>query len=163
MNWYKKAQNDQKTLVIMRGFPGSGKSSLAKQLGQGGIVLGSDDFFVIDGKYQFDPNMLSDAHLWNQGRVLSAIKKGITPIVVDNTNVQKWEMKPYVEMAQKYGYQVELKEPNTPWKFDVDELTRRNTHNVPKEVIEKLMARYEKKPTIDDVLKSERPQSSPRN
>jgi NEDD4-binding protein 2 len=102
MNWYKKAQ--QKRLFVMRGCPGSGKSTLAKQLGQGGVVLGSDDFFMINGTYQFDPNMLSDAHLWNQGRVLSAMKKGITPIVVDNTNTQSWEMKPYVEMAQKYGY-----------------------------------------------------------
>jgi len=138
-------------------LPGSGKSTLSKQLGQGGIILGTDDFFMINGKYQFNHEMLTDAHLWNQGRTERAMQKGITPIVVDNTNVEAWEMKPYVIMAQKHGYNIEIKEPNTPWKFDAEELAKRNKHDVPKEVIEKQLSKYQKDLSIDDVLNSERP------
>lgn len=160
MNWYKKAQN-KKILIICRGISGSGKSTLAKQLGKGGIVLGSDDFFMINGKYEFDKSMQGQAHTWNQGRVREAMQQQITPIVVDNTNLQFWEMKPYVEMAQKFNYEVVFKEPTTPWKFDVEELAKRNTHGVPKEVIKQMVQNYQPNPTVEEVLKSERPKAHP--
>jgi len=156
MNWYKKAQN-KKTLYIMRGIAGSGKSTLANELGQNGIVLGSDDFFMVNGKYEFDPDALDYAHWWNQGRVKEAMKKGISPIVADNTNTQAWEMKPYVLLAQKYNYDVQIREPNTPWKFDVEELAKRNTHGVPKDIIEKMIQKWEPDVTLDDIMKSEKP------
>lgn len=156
MNWYKMAQ--KKIMYIMRGLPGSGKSTKAKELGQGGRVLGSDDFFMVDGEYMFDPEGLGYAHFWNQGRVEEALKQGISPVVVDNTNVQKWEMKPYVEMALKYGYDIKFAEPDTDWKFNKEELSKRNTHNVPLKVIEDKLNRWEDDITIENVLESEKPE-----
>lgn len=156
ISWYKLSQTNNKVLIIFRGLPGSGKSTLAKQLGKNGVVLGSDDFFMVDDKYEFDPNSLYYAHMWNQARAIDAMKKGISPIVIDNTNVQAWEMKPYVEAGIKYGYQIEIKEPNTPWKFDAEELAKRNTHKVPINVIEEKIQRWEHNPSIEDILKSER-------
>jgi len=156
MNWYKKAKNT-KVLYIMRGISGSGKSTLAQELGEGGIVLSSDDFFMIDDKYEFDPDAKGYAHWWNQGRAEEAMKQGISPIVIDNTHTMAWEAKPYVLLAQKYGYQIEIREPNTPWKFDAEELAKRNIHNVPKEAIEKMITKWEPNITVEDILKSERP------
>lgn len=146
-----------KTLFIMRGMPGSGKSTLAQELGTNGIVLGSDDFFMVNNKYEYDPNAIDYAHWWNQGRVENAMKKNISPIVVDNTNTQAWEIKPYVLLAQKYNYQIEIREPNTPWKFDVEELTKKNKHNVPKEAIEKMIQQWEPNVTIENILTSKKP------
>jgi len=154
MSWYKKAQ--QKTLYITRGLSGSGKSTLAKQLG--GEVYSSDDFFMVNGEYVWDEEGVPYAHFWNRGRVEEAMKKGDSPIIADNTNVKKWEMKPYVELALKYGYEVELKEPQTPWKFDAEELAKRNTHGVPLERIEQKLKQWDHNPTIEEILESEKPE-----
>ena len=102
-------------MYITRGISGSGKSTLAKTLAPKENIFSTDDFFMVDGEYRFDPKKLGEYHKKNQQRVEEALKKGISPIVVDNTNTQGWEIKPYVELADKYGYGVELKEPNTPW------------------------------------------------
>jgi NEDD4-binding protein 2 len=85
----------QKTLYILRGISGSGKSYLSKQIikehdGKGEI-FSTDDYFMKDGKYVFDGKKLGIAHDWNQKRSFEAMKKGITPIIIDNTNTCKWE------------------------------------------------------------------------
>lgn len=136
------AKND-KTMIIMRGLSGSGKSTLAKHLGKEGQVFSTDNFFMAHGEYCFNRDMLGVAHLWNQNKVRDAAAKGVTPIVVDNTNVTYQEMLPYLGIAQAYGYKVSYAEPDTPWKFDVDELVKRNTHNVPKDVIQKMVDKWE--------------------
>lgn len=155
MNIVKIAQ--EKILYVMRGISGSGKSTLAKQLGQNGVIFSGDDYFMEDGEYKFDPAKLQEAHQWNQNRTAQAMRKGISPIVADNTNTQAWEMKPYVEEAIKNGYRVEIREPNTPWKFDSDELVQRNTHGVPQEAIKRMIDRWEPDPTIEDILQSKKP------
>lgn len=40
---------------------------------------------------------------------------GVSPVVIDNTNIRIWEFKPYVMMAIKYEYEIFIAEPNTPW------------------------------------------------
>ncbi|XP_046384863.1 uncharacterized protein LOC124155181 isoform X2 [Ischnura elegans] len=97
-------------LILLRGLPGSGKSTLSKQLlsipgGKSGFTCSADDFFLVPhgGKgqkeYRFDPLKLEDAHKHCRIQVLRAMAHGVTPIIVDNTNTQAWEMLPYVEMA----------------------------------------------------------------
>ena len=76
---------------------------------------------------------------------------------IDNTNVEAWEMKTYVQQGLKYGYQIEIREPNTPWKFDAEELTKRNKHDVPKEVIEESLNKWDKNVEIKDILRSKTP------
>jgi len=157
MNWYHKqklAQQD-KVLYIMRGLSGSGKSTLARELGTGGVVLSTDDFW--GPNYDFDRDYLDEAHSWNKGRAEEAMQRGITPVVIDNTNVEAWQAKPYAEMAHKYGYRIEVREPDTPWRFDAEELAKRNTHGVPKEVIYDMLAKWEKDVTVNDILRSQKP------
>ena len=151
--WYKAAS--QKKMIIMRGISGSGKSTKARALGESGVVLGSDDFWGTE--YNFDKSKIGEAHQWNQMRVLDALQKGISPVVVDNTNTQFWEMKKYVEMAREHGYDIDFVESDTPWKFDAEELAKRNKHSVPKEVIEEMLGRWDAEPTIEKVLESVAP------
>lgn len=160
MSWYKKSQAGQGVMYIMRGLPGSGKSTRARQIAQGGQIFSTDDFFTIQGKYQYDPEFISDAHFWNVTRVQEAIKQGISPIVVDNTNVQAWEMKPYAQMAVNAGYQVKVVEPDTSWAFDAAELAKRNQHGVPLNAIEDKIKAWEPNTTLDDILNSKRPEES---
>ncbi|XP_068924232.1 NEDD4-binding protein 2 isoform X2 [Petaurus breviceps papuanus] len=148
------------TLVLLRGLPGSGKSFLARKLVEenpNGIILSSDDFFYKNGQYQFDGNLLGEAHEWNQKRAKEALEKKISPVIIDNTNLQAWEMKPYIILSQKYKYKVHFREPDTWWKFKPKELARRNIHGVTKEKIVRMLEHYERYVSVTHVLDSSVP------
>ncbi|KAI9352912.1 hypothetical protein BDR26DRAFT_914360 [Obelidium mucronatum] len=163
------------TLMLMRGCSGSGKSTLVKQIvaewtASAPIgVFSTDDFWLTpvnhpDGtqtmEYRHDISKLSEAHKWNQQRAQLAMESKSHPlIIIDNTNLQKWEAKPYVECAVRCGYEVVVKEPTTPWWVakDVDELFKRGTHGVPLEAIARMVERYEPDFTVDSILKSSPP------
>ena len=63
----------------------------------------------------FDASKLTDAHVYCKSKAKQNMIDGISPVVIDNTNVKIWEFKPYVMMAIKYDYEIYIAEPNTPW------------------------------------------------
>jgi predicted kinase len=98
-----------KTLYIVRGIPGSGKSTFAKTLG--GTHFETDMFFMKDGEYKFEPSKIKEAHKWCQDSVEQAMLLNYTTgdnetIVVSNTFTQEWEMEPYRVMAESWNYRV---------------------------------------------------------
>lgn len=119
-------------------------------------IFSTDDYFVRpDGEYDFNAKLLMQAHDWNYGRFFVALKKEQLPfVIVDNTNTQYWEMERYLEGVKNCGYHLEIYEPDTPWKFDLDELEKRNTHKVPRKSIERMLNRWE--PTIEIAKKIEK-------
>ena len=129
----------EKILYIVRGIPGSGKSTFAKSLG--GTHFETDMFFMKDGEYKFDMFKLKEAHKWCQDSVYSAMILNHTAglnnvIVVSNTFTQEWEMKPYFEMADQHDYKV----------FSIVVENRHggvNEHNVPEEVLTSMRNRFE--------------------
>jgi predicted kinase len=149
-------ENSPKTLYIMRGLQGSGKSTLAKALaGNQGQVFASDDYFMIGDKYNWDAAKTKDAHKWNYRRIEHALNSNIPIVVIDNTNITIWELsnlREIVLLAGTNGYKVEIKRPETSWAFDVDELFKRNTHNVPREVIERKKSDWHCNATAEDIL-----------
>uniref|UniRef100_A0A8C8SRE4 NEDD4 binding protein 2 n=1 Tax=Pelusios castaneus TaxID=367368 RepID=A0A8C8SRE4_9SAUR len=150
-------------LILLRGVPGSGKSFLARTLledNPSGIILSTDDYFYKNGQYQYDANCLGEAHEWNRKRAKEAFEKRISPIIIDNTNIQAWEMKPYVALSQQYKYKVMFREPDTWWKFKPKELERRNNHGVSKEKIKRMLERYERCLTVNSILNSTIPDKS---
>ena len=157
MKSFSEFIEDKKQLIIMRGISGSGKSTIAKTLVGKGKIFSTDDFFMQGDKYFFDPKKIGLNHKLNQERTEEAMKQGVTPIVIDNTNDELWEMKPYVTLADKYGYEATIKEIKTP---DIEEIMRRQesrkeiNKSVPRGYIEKKIARYRPRATIDDVRNS---------
>uniref|UniRef100_A0A8C9MQM1 NEDD4 binding protein 2 n=1 Tax=Serinus canaria TaxID=9135 RepID=A0A8C9MQM1_SERCA len=159
----KKMQLIGQVLVLLRGVPGSGKSYLARNLledNPGGIILSTDDYFYKHGQYHYDPDCLGEAHDWNRKRAKEAFEMQISPIIIDNTNIQAWEMKPYVTLAQQFKYKVMFREPDTWWKFKPKELERRNIHGVSKEKIKRMLERYERCLTVRSILDSSVPDKS---
>ncbi|XP_035222464.1 uncharacterized protein LOC118195279 isoform X2 [Stegodyphus dumicola] len=150
----EKIQSGQNVLIILRGLPGSGKSSLARKMKFSGAVFSTDDFFYKKGKYAFDPNQLTEAHAWNKIRTRNALEKGVTPVIIDNTNTEVWEMVPYIFLGKKFNYEIVILEPNTPWKFNVKELAKRNKHHVSKEKIAKMKERYQRNVNVESIMQS---------
>lgn len=150
----EKIQLGSKVLVILRGLPGSGKSSLAAKLKFSGEVFSTDDFFIENGEYIFDPYKLNEAHVWNKQRTKQALERGVSPIIIDNTNVEAWEMAPYILLGKKYDYEIIILEPDTPWKFNVRVLASKNKHKVSKSKIQKMKEKYQHNITVEKILKS---------
>ena len=125
----------EKILYIVRGLPGSGKSTFAKQLTSN--VFEADHYFYDnDGNYNFIPSEIKNAHKECNQFVKYAMESSIEKIAVSNTFTQEWEMEPYFELAKKYGYKV----------FTIIVENRHggtNVHNVPEDKIEQMKNRFE--------------------
>ncbi|CAK6968930.1 NEDD4-binding protein 2-like 2 [Scomber scombrus] len=154
------SQHSSLVLILMRGLPGSGKSTMARELlstGPSGLILSTDDYFAYKDGYHYEPGLLGKAHEWNQSRAKDAMHDGRSPVIIDNTNIQAWEMQPYVKMALERGYRVDFCEPDTRWKFDPHELEKRNKHGVTQEKIAQMMDRFSFPISIDIVMCSQEP------
>lgn len=151
-------------LILMRGAPGSGKSYLAKQIVE--ITIGStfadykshicstDDYFMVRGVFQFSKYRLPEAHDWNQNRVKQVLRQGVSPVIIDNTNIEVWEMEPYLKEGVRNGYIIEVVEPNTPWAKKAYQLFKRNTHDVPLATIKRKLDNYQSGVTGEYLIKS---------
>jgi len=94
-----------KTITLLRGLPGSGKTTFAKTLE--GLHIEADMYFINEnGEYNFEPTKIKDAHKWCNELVEEWMRGEQDKIVVSNTFTQEWEMESYYEMAKKYGYRV---------------------------------------------------------
>lgn len=147
-----------KKLILIRSASGGGKSYLANKLAQEAVakdqsvvIHNTDSVWISNtnylyGDYYFDFNFLYQAHQINQAKTEVSLKRGIDIVIIDNINCSLKETIPYVDLAVKYGYTVEVMRPSTPWFGNIDEHFARNTHNVPKDVIQKQMDRLNRSP-----------------
>jgi len=97
-----------KIAYILRGVPGAGKSTLAKNLkGKNGVICEADDYFYDeDGNYKFDMTKLAENHLRCFTKWENAIKIGVSTIIQSNTNATKFEFENYKKVAEEGGYTV---------------------------------------------------------
>ena len=128
-----------KKLILLRGLPGSGKSTFADLIGARGAGYAhfeADMYFMKDGKYKFDPSQIKMAHNWCMIQTEKAMANDTSIIIVSNTFTQEWEMDFYYEKAKYYDYDV----------FSVILENRHggvNTHGVPEDKLEIMKNRFE--------------------
>jgi len=134
-----------KILTLVRGLPGSGKSTFANIITNKFSICEADKFFYDkEGNYNFDATKLREAHKWCRDEVEIRMKDNqLNPqyypeIVVSNTFTQEWEMEAYFGLANQYGYKV----------FTIIVENRHggvNEHGVPAEKLEQMKNRFEVK------------------
>ncbi len=98
---FVKARN-KPTLYLIRGVPGSGKSTFAQSLLDKFVVqriYEADQYFVQNGEYQFDPTLLEDAHNQCKRNTWLALYEGMS-VAVSNTSCAEWEVKIYAKIAR---------------------------------------------------------------
>jgi uridine kinase len=136
---YLEDYQNKNVLIIVRGISGSGKSTLKDRIVDtfDYAYCEADDYFTDeDGVYKFNPAKLSQAHQWCKKVILSLLKQGIN-CIVSNTATKLWEFSDYITMAESYGYSVIIVRKENSYG---------SIHNVPVEVINNQLKRFEDYP-----------------
>lgn len=125
-----------KLLIIIRGLPGSGKTTLAHKLSE--HVFEADHYFVsvVDGieQYNFDPTQIREAHEHCFSSTRAALEAGHSPVAVANTFCQYWQYSDYLDIAKQYDYTVQIIHVTGPWK---------NIHGCPSSTIDAMRKQWQ--------------------
>lgn len=153
---------DDKKLIILRGLPGSGKSTItaelvriATELKISHVVVCCDDFFMVGDSYVFDQSKLKQVHDDCLIKAQQAMDSGVQLIIVDNTNVCYEELCPYVQYGLYKDYIITFQEPANEHSRNIPILLQRNIHGVPAETYASMWARWQETDDIIDRLSDE--------
>lgn len=119
-------------LTLIRGCPGSGKSTYAKNH-YNCLILENDMFHRVNGEYMYDTDNMKNAMKWCFNMCECALANGMD-VVVANTLTRKRFIQSYVDLALAYGADFEVLRCTADYG---------NTHNVPKYVLESMRNGFE--------------------
>ncbi|KAK1929266.1 NEDD4-binding protein 2-like 2 [Phytophthora citrophthora] len=150
-------------VVILRGIPGSGKSTLGREIEvicrQRGVAFtacSADFFFETPKGYVFDVSKLGSAHSECKAGFTKAIHGDIPRVgggratqhvvLVDNTNTQRWEYETYENIAMSRGSHVHIVEMRSEDALMAYRMGQRNSHGVPPDKVVSMFMRWEEDP-----------------
>jgi predicted kinase len=136
---------NNKQMWIIRGVPGSGKTTLAHHIFDalygGGLpetrnarVLEANDYFMQGEEYRFDSSKVKEAFDDCLDRTNAAMQSGAQHVFVTNPFPKLAQMVPYEQLAAKHGYTVNIITCNTFHK---------NVHNVPMSTLRTMRSQFE--------------------
>lgn len=130
-------------LILIRGIPGSGKSTYSNKIRAHLIKFGYDpndiiqceaDMFFEDdeGNYNWDESKLGIAHKTCFNNAKNALSNHKIAIV-SNTFVTRKSLKPYIKLASEMNAEVEVYRCTGNYQ---------NVHNVPPEVVDNMRENF---------------------
>ncbi|ATI16124.1 hypothetical protein [Pseudomonas phage HJ01] len=103
----------EKIMYIIRGLPGSGKSSFARILyhqiwesGGTASICEADDYQMEYGEYVWKAERVVESHKKCMEKARNSMKAGLDAVIVSNTSTREREVEPYIDMAEEFGYTV---------------------------------------------------------
>lgn len=160
-SWMKENRDPRLPIVvILRGIPGSGKSTIGRELravcGELQVdcsICSADFFFETPRGYAFDVKGLGKAHDACKDSFTRAILASLQRadsaastsrvVVLDNTNTQRWEYEPYQDIAAKYGCLVRVLEMTCSDAGTAFRMGQRNSHGVAPSKVVSMFLRWE--------------------
>lgn len=137
------------TLTAMRGYPGSGKSTIARTIP--GVVVGRDYLrHQMYGKYRLDDGGEETVTIAQEAQVRALLEAGIS-VVVDDMNVNPRYLRSWARMARDLGVDFAVEDMRTPVDTCILRDGQRNPDKiVGEDVIRKIAKRWpmEKWPTV---------------
>lgn len=131
-----------KVCTIVRGIPGSGKTTYANTMAKSlayspsDVVCSADDFMLDEnGEYNYHPSKLNYAHTMCFEKFKSLVDNGVEHVFVANTSTRKSEYERYQQYAESKGYMVFVIEMSQSFQ---------NVHGVPDEHLERMKTRFER-------------------
>jgi len=122
-------------LIIIRGLPGSGKSTRAMREYPDHLHYEPDHLFCdTRGRYRFDAQLFADACQWVQKMTDFALARQEN-VVVSDVFARLADIEPYKKLAEAHGAEV---------KVITCEEQYGNTHRVPVTIIEQMRQDFEK-------------------
>ena len=119
-------------LTIIRGLPGSGKSTYAKK-NYNCLILENDMFHIKSGEYCYSRDKMPEAISWCDSICENALSLGMD-VVVANTFIKKNFVDSYRKLADKYDADFEVIRCVADFG---------NVHDVPKFVLEDMKNGFE--------------------
>ena len=125
-------------MLILRGLPGSGKSSLAKKLvAKYNITWLENDAYLMHGdKYMWTPEAAKDAAKRCFEDVIRALRSGKN-VIVSNVFVTRKSIDRYVRAAKQLGCDVQV------WRMTND---FGNVHDVPEKTLASMKTSFQDYP-----------------
>ena len=125
---------EQPKLIILRGLPGSGKSTVSQMFSGTFYRYEADDWMYEYGEYRFHPSKLAECHRLCQEHTRQALLEGES-VIVSNTSTTEKEVATYAAIAEECGAQfisliVETRHDG------------KNIHNVPEEKLQQMKQRF---------------------
>jgi hypothetical protein len=161
----------KKTIHLIRGLPGEGKSTLARKLVKSrDQIIENDDFWLlpsvkepiswihlrndaqlwsqadIDGMgsldYKYERTMTHIAGYWAWAETFRRIRY-YDEVVVANTFVRREFIFSYINEALRLGINVKLHRPSSVWVGDAIKCFEKSVHGVPLETVERMKSEWE--------------------
>ena len=143
---FKIAEEMVKRLFILRGIPGSGKSTISRRLAEKhpGIVISERDKFYINpenGKYEWAPEKVPIARQKQLLEIEEALKSGKSAIA-DSLHLMHSQYDPLLDIAERTGARPII--IDVPFNKATPELyASRNLHGVPLNQIENMIKSWQ--------------------
>ena len=133
-----------KIALILRGVPGSGKSTFTKMIreqNQGAAVHAVDDLHQdSDGNFVWNEPKEKAYYMLNLANFVRSCAGGIPVVVCDCINIRISDFEPYLEAAREFGYKAYVITPDIPAPIVAE---ARNSHGVTEDQIKKMKNNWE--------------------